>query len=111
MRLLAFVLSQFTDALVKPLFHVINLFFTSLTVEPRAAKEMQAEAIQNLINLWPLYVTTGIGLIVARYSELNLFPVFPNEAVGRLLTDIAVGVGPSFVHDLKPKDSGVTVVG
>jgi len=101
--LLAFVLSQFTDALVKPLFRVINLFFTSLTVDARAAKEMQAEAIQNLINLWPLYVTTGIGLLVARYTELNLFPVFPSAAIGRLLTDIAIGLGPSFIHDLKPK--------
>lgn len=104
--LLAFVLAQFTDALVKPCFYVVNLFLTSFTVgDDRIRREMKAAAVQKVLDLWPLYATTLIGVAVARYTELNLFPVFPNETVGRLLTDIAIGLGPSFVHDLKPKEA------
>jgi hypothetical protein len=48
--------------------------------------------------------------VVSTKGPTLLFPVFPSAAIGRLLTDIAIGLGPSFIHDLKPKDGGVTVV-
>jgi len=101
--LLAYVLSQFTDALVKPFIAAINMALRSFTVVAEEGQAMRTQALTLLIDLWPLYATTGVGVLVAQYTELNLFPVFPNPAVGRLLTDLAIGLGPSFVHDLKPK--------
>jgi hypothetical protein len=72
-------------------------------------KSARAKTVTLLVDLKPLYVTTAAGLCIAQYTELNLLPVFPSAAIGRLLTDIAIGLGPSFIHDLKPKESGMTL--
>lgn len=107
--LLAYVLSQFTDALVKPFIAAINMALRSFTADGQEAHTVRMQALTLLIDLWPLYATTGVGVLVAQYTELTLSPVFPNPAVGRLLTDLAIGLGPSFVHDLKPKGEPSTI--
>jgi len=68
----------------------------------------RVQAARLLISLRPLHATTGVGVIITHYPGLTLFLVFPSAAIGRLPTDIAIGLGPSFIHDLKPKGGGMT---
>lgn len=51
-----------------------------------------------------IYVSLLIGGGLAWYTGLNALPVFVVEpVVGRVLTCLAVGLGPSFLYDLTDK--------
>lgn len=80
----AFVVRQLIEALVKPVW-----------------------TRYQLDSFWLLYVALGIGAPLAWFTGLNALPVFGlAPVVGRVLTCLAVGLGPSFLHDLidgKPK--------
>lgn len=95
--LLAYVLSQFTDALLKPAVNIVNLFLTG----------QKQEAIAEIIRLWPLYLTTAVGSTIAWFTGWNAFDIFTRPWIGQALTAIGIGLGPSFVHDLKPKSAEV----
>ena len=84
---LAFVLMQFVQALVKPLIEVVNLL---LRGEP--VKEM-------VLSLWPLYVTVAVAATLAWSAEYNLLPMLGSQLLGRILTAIGIGLGPSFLYD------------
>lgn len=50
------------------------------------------------------YVALLIGAGLAWFTGLNAFPVFAESAlVGRVVTCIVVGLGPSFIYDLIDK--------
>lgn len=84
---LAYVLMQFTQALVKPAVEIINA-----ALEGQPVKEM-------LLKLWPLYVTTAIGASLAWFTSWNLLTMFDPPVIGRVLTATGIGLGPSFLHD------------
>ncbi len=96
--LLAYVLSQFTDALLKPITNIVNLALTG----------QRETAIAEIVQRWPLYITGAVGATVAYFTDLNLFPLFTSPELGHIMTAIAIGLGPSFVHDLKPKSEVTT---
>lgn len=74
----AFVVHQLVEALVKPLWERLGR-------DP----------------FWLLYLSVGIGGPLAWFTGLNALPVFGEAPlVGRVLTCLAVGLGPSFLHDL-----------
>lgn len=53
---------------------------------------------------WLRYVSLAIGAALAWFTGLNGFPVFGVEPlVGRVLTCLAVGIGPSFIFELTDK--------
>ena len=89
--MLSFVLVQFLDALVKPALAIIN-------------KALDGEPIKaDILKLWPVYVTVAVGGALAWFTGWNALPVFAEApVVGRVLTCIGIGLGPSFLHDLKP---------
>jgi hypothetical protein len=90
--LLAFVLMQFVDALIKPAIEIVNGLLRDEDVRER------------VLNLWPLYVTVAIAGALAWFTGWNALPVFAEAPiVGRVLTCIGIGLGPSFLHDLKPE--------
>jgi len=86
---IAFILMQFINALVKPAIEIVNMAIR---------KEPVAEAI---IRLWPLYVTVLIGGSLGWFTEYNLLPAFNPPIIGRVLTAIGIGLGPSFIYDLQ----------
>ncbi len=108
--LLAYVLAQFADALLKPAIEIINLLLRAKVENDKAkAAEMQRQAIALLIDRWPLYATMLIMGSIAWFSGLNLLAtLIKPHALGQLLTALGIGLGPSFIHDLKPKDDVVT---
>lgn len=91
----AFVLYRLIDALVKPLADVANLLIG------RPTPEEELEALKALKNLWPQYVAITIGSVLGWFTGLNAFPVFAvGPGVGRVLTCLVIGLGPSFIFDL-----------
>ena len=94
---LAYVLMQFVDALLKPLIEIVNMLLTG----------QGEQAKQEAIRRWPLYLTLLVVGSVAWFAELNVLDsFFPNyPMIGRVLTAMGVGLGPSFLHNLKPKES------
>ncbi len=89
---IAFILMQFVNALVKPAVEIVNM---ALRKEPVA---------ESLIALWPLYLTVAVAGTLGWFTEYNLLPMFNPPVIGRVLTAIGIGLGPSFIHDLQ--DSG-----
>ncbi len=74
----AFVVMKLVDAIVKPAWE-------------RA----------KLDSFWLLYVALVIGGGLGWFTGLNALPVFGEQPlVGRVLTCLLVGLGPSFIHDL-----------
>ena len=51
---------------------------------------------------WLLYVSLVLGFGVGWATGLNAFPVFGvgYEVVGRILTSLACGAGPTFLYDM-----------
>ena len=51
---------------------------------------------------WLLYVSLVVGFGVGWATGLNAFPVFGvgYEVVGRILTALVCGCGPTFIYDL-----------
>lgn len=50
---------------------------------------------------YKLYASIILGALIGWATGLNAFPVFPvYPLVGRILTCLAIGAGPSFIHDL-----------
>lgn len=51
---------------------------------------------------WLLYVSLAVGFAVGWATGLNAFPIFgPGyEVVGRILTALVCGCGPTFIYDL-----------
>lgn len=85
----AFVIAQVLDKVVKPLLAALAL---GSGAERRAA----------LGALWPFYVSLALAAGLAWATGLNLFPVFrESPLLGRVLSCLAIGLGPSFLHDLK----------
>jgi len=90
----AFVIAQTLDKIVKPPLAALAL------PEPAARRA-------GLVALWPFYVSLALAAALAWATGLNLFPVFRESGlVGRLLTCVAIGLGPSFLHDLKDAVAG-----
>jgi len=80
----AFVIMRLFDAIVKPLWEKAGLD-----------------------KFWLLYLALVVGAALGWYTELNGFPVFKDPLVGRILSCLAMGLGPSWLHDLtdkKPSD-------
>lgn len=58
-------------------------------------------------NFWLLYVALAIGAPLAWFTGLNAFPVFAEAPIiGRVLTCLAVGLGPSFIYDISQERKG-----
>jgi len=92
----AFVIAQLLDKVVKPLLAAASL-------------ESAAERRAALLKLWPFYVSLAIASGLAWATGLNLFPVFrESNVLGRVLSCLAIGLGPSFLHDLKDATSGAS---
>jgi len=83
---LAYVLMQFTNALVKPIVELVNLILTN------------GDWKAHLISMWPLYVSTTVGGAIGWYAHYNLLPML-DEPLGLILTAIGIGLGPSFIYD------------
>jgi len=51
---------------------------------------------------WFYYVAFGIGAVLGWLSGLNVMQEFPEvtAGVGRLITALAIGGGPTLLHDL-----------
>ena len=50
---------------------------------------------------WLLYVGLAIGAGVGWFTGLNCFPVFAESPLlGRVLTTLVIGLGPSFIYDI-----------
>ena len=80
----AFVVMQIVDALVKPVWERYSL-----------------DAF------WYRYVALAIGAPLGWFTEINALPVFTNAVIGRVLTCLVIGLGPSFIHDLVDKTPAV----
>jgi len=107
--MLAYVLMQFTDAILKPVNVLVNTWLRSYTLAPDEAREAHAQAVNMLIDLWPLYVTGAVAGSLAWFANLNVLSGWFPGSLGRVLTCVGIGLGPSFVHDLKPKMPEVVV--
>ncbi|MBM3187681.1 MAG: hypothetical protein FJZ90_03055 [Chloroflexi bacterium] len=54
-----------------------------------------------LDRFWLLYIALAIGAPLGWYTGINALPVFGvSPVVGRILTCLVIGLGPSFIHDL-----------
>jgi len=54
-----------------------------------------------LDRFWLAYITLLLGGVLAWFTGLNALPVFAvSSAVGRVLTCLIIGLGPSFIYDL-----------
>lgn len=54
-----------------------------------------------LDKFWLAYVALIVGAALAWFTGLNAFPVFTeSETVGRVLTCLVVGLGPSAIYDM-----------
>jgi hypothetical protein len=83
---LSFILMQFIEALIKPAVEIINAAFNGEEIKKR------------LLELWPLYLTVIIAGGLSWFTEVNILPMFP-LALGKVLTCIGIGLGPSFLYD------------
>ncbi len=55
---------------------------------------------------WLLYVSIALGIPLGLATGINAFPVFSQwPLVGRILSALIVGLGPSFIYDLTDKKS------
>jgi len=74
----AFVVMKLVDALVRPIWDRFELD-----------------------TFWLMYVALVIGAGLGWFTGINALPVFGVEpVVGRILTCLLIGLGPSFIHDL-----------
>jgi len=87
----SYVLMQFVNTLVKPIVDIVN---TALNGE--SIKAM-------VIALWPMYLTVAVAGTIGWFANFNLLPMFDPEMIGRVLTAIGIGLGPSFLYDLQDK--------
>ena len=87
----SYVLMQFVNTLIKPIVDIIN---AALNGEPVKAM---------IIALWPMYLTVVIAGTIGWFANFNLLPMFEPEVIGRVLTAIGIGLGPSFLYDLQDK--------
>ena len=54
-----------------------------------------------LDRFWLLYIALAIGAPLGWFTGINALPVFGvAPVVGRVLTCLVIGLGPSFIHDL-----------
>lgn len=62
-----------------------------------------------LDKFWLPYIALVVGGVLAWFTGLNALPVFAvSPVVGRVLTCLIIGLGPSFIYDLLdeiPQDS------
>jgi hypothetical protein len=86
--LIAFVLMQFVNALLKPFIEIVNKAATGGAVK------------EDVLTLWPLYFTVLVAGGIGWFAGLNLLPMFDPPMIGRVLTAIGIGLGPSFLYDL-----------
>ena len=84
----AYVLMQFTNSLVKPVIEIVNA-----ALEGKPVKAL-------ILELWPLYVSVAIAGSLGWFARFNLLPMFDPDVIGRVLTAIGIGLGPSFIYDL-----------
>lgn len=97
---LSFVIKQLIESLVKPVVEIINLY---LAGEAQAARA-------RIIAQWPFYLGVGIGAPLLWFTGVNALPAFHPPEIGRVLTCLAAGLGPSFIFDLvKKPEPGVTI--
>lgn len=75
----AFVVTRLVDALVKPIWEKLKLD-----------------------KFWLLYVSLALGGTLTWFTKLNVLPIFSAEleVLGRVVTCLAGGLGPSFIFDL-----------
>ena len=89
---LSYVLMQFVQAVLKPLFRIIN-------------KKLEGESVKkDVLDLWPLYVTALVAGSIGWFAQLNIFPGLQHETLGRALTALGIGLGPSFLYDITHRD-------
>jgi len=85
----SYALMQFVNTLVKPAIDIVN-------------EVAQGKPVKDLIlALWPMYVTVIIAGSVGWFANFNLLPMLSPEVIGRVLTAIGIGLGPSFLYDLQ----------
>lgn len=51
-------------------------------------------------HLYLLYFGLIAGGTLGWFTPLNVFPIFEPPVVGKILTCLAIGLGPSFVYDV-----------
>ena len=54
---------------------------------------------------WLMYVSLVVGALFGWATALNAFPIFTPVWVGRLLTALICGAGPTFIYDIIDKGS------
>ena len=94
----AFCLMQFVNTLLKPIIAIINA----------AAEGKPIKAL--VLELWPMYLTVAIAGSLGWFARFNLLPMFDPPVIGRVLTAIGIGLGPSFLYDLTDKPTPNVVV-
>jgi len=72
----AFIITTIVEAIVKPIWERLHLD-----------------------KFWILYVILVLGSALGWFTELNGFPILKEEIIGRILSSLAIGLGPSFIYD------------
>lgn len=88
-------LAFIVERVIKPIVDIVVAFASAASpVEKR-------EAFRAFVALWPFYVSLITMAYFAWWTGINLFPVFSeSQTVGRVLSCIAIGLGPSSLYDL-----------
>lgn len=82
LAVVALLLSKFVDAAIKP-------FWDKLRLD----------------HFYLLYVALALGAPLGLATGINAFPIFTEwPVVGRGLSALVVGLGPSFIYDLADKE-------
>jgi len=77
----AFIIMKLVDAVIKPAWERLGLD-----------------------SFWLLYVALVIGAGLGWFTGINALPVFGvTPLIGRVLTCLLIGLGPSFIYDLVDK--------
>jgi hypothetical protein len=83
----AIIIAVIIDKVFKPLFEAASL---------PAGERWPAVA-----KLWPFYTALIVGAALAWFTGLQIFTLFEAApVVGRILTCLVIGLGPSVLHDL-----------
>ena len=84
---ISYVLSQIVHSLIRPAVEIINMAAWGEPIKER------------ILELWPLYVTVSVAGVLGWFTNANLLPMFDPPALGKVLTAIGIGLGPSWLYD------------
>ena len=89
---LSYILMQFVQAVLKPFFKIVN-------------KKLKGEEVKkDVLDLWPMYATALVAGGTGWFARLNILPGLEHEILGRVITALGIGLGPSFLYDLTHRE-------